>query len=260
MGLTKQTTYDQGRLSGAGIKIIAIISMIIDHVGGHIVRSWFVLSEYNIVTAENQSTSILIHTVIKVCDALGSIAFPLFCFLLAEGYVHTRDKRKYALTMLAFAFISEIPFNLVHRMRFFYPGLQNVMFTLAISIFTLYAAELIDEKTKGSRKKWLCRAAVIIAGMGLAFLVRGEYVFLGVLAITLFYYLREYKYLRLLAFVPLVVPSLWSLLALPAVMLYNGERGKQNKYFFYIFYPAHFLLIYAVMALLLKMGPEFFVG
>ena len=139
-------------------------------------------------------------------------------------------------------------------------NMQNVMFTLAVSIMTLYAASLTDEKFKGTKKEMPARILVIAAGMGLAFLVKSEYVFLGVLAIALFYYLREYKYLRLIAFVPLAVPSLWSLLAVPAVMLYNGNRGKQNKYFFYAFYPAHFLVIYAVMALWLKLTPEFFIG
>ena len=89
--------------------------------------------------------------------------------------------------------------------------------------------------------------------MGAAFVARGEYVFLGVLAIALFYYLHDYRYLRLLAFIPLAVPSFWSLLAVPAVLLYNGSRGRPQKYFFYVFYPAHFLLIYAVMKVWLKM-------
>lgn len=259
MNIKEKVEYGSKGLTGSAVKTIAVISMIIDHAGGHILRNWFVLSPYNVFTAETSSISTAILRAIHICDALGSIAFPLFCFLITEGFVHTKNPGKYALRMLIFALISEIPFNLVHRMSISYSGLQNVMFTLAVSIMTLYAASLTDEKFKGTNKEMPVRILVIAAGMGLAFLIKSEYVFLGVLAIALFYYLREYKYLRLIAFVPLAVPSLWSLLAVPAVMLYNGNRGRQNKYFFYAFYPVHFLVIYVVMALWLKLTPDFFI-
>lgn len=255
--LSEKNDRSKGILSGSVLKTIAVISMVIDHVGSHLIRNWFVLSGHNVIT-EAFGINNLIHFVIDVCDALGSIAFPLFCFLAAEGFYYSRSRGKYALRLLAFALISEIPFNLVHRMRLLYPDLQNVMFTLAISVLTLLIASKTDEKYRETKMEMPARTAVIIFGMGAAFAVRGEYVFLGVLAIALFYYLRDYKYLRLIAFVPLAVPSLWSLLAIPAVILYNGTRGKQNKYFFYVFYPAHFLIIYAIMALWLKITPEFF--
>ena len=249
MTLTEKVDYAKGTLSGAQIKRIAVVSMVIDHVGGYLVRNWFMLSNYNIMTSETANMHMLFYWIIKVCDILGSMAFPVFCFLIAEGFFHSKAPRKYALRMFVFAVLTEIPFNLVHRMGVWYPGLQNVMFTLAVSILTLYVASISDSKFKGSKFQLPVRILIVILGMGLAFLLRGEYVFLGVLAISLFYYLRSYTYLRLLAFVPLAVPSFWSLLAIPVILLYNGKRGKQNKYFFYVFYPAHFLLIYAIMVL-----------
>ena len=79
--------------------------------------------------------------------------------------------------------------------------------------------------------------------MVLAYLVRGEYVFLGVLAVALMYLLRERGKLRLLGLVPLLIASPWILLAVPLLMAYDGSRGKGNKWFFYVFYPAHFLVL-----------------
>ena len=87
--------------------------------------------------------------------------------------------------------------------------------------------------------------------MGLAYLIRSEYVFLGVLSICLLYLLRDQGRLRLLGFAPLLIVSPWILLALPPAMLYNGQRGKGMKYFFYVFYPAH-LLAFAAIAWLLS--------
>lgn len=250
MTLTKKADCAKGLLSGAQVKGIAVVSMVIDHIGGYVVRNWFMLSNYNIMTSETANIHMLFYWIIKVCDVLGSIAFPLYCFLIAEGFFHSKAPKSYALRMFGFAILAEIPFNLVHGMSLSYPSLQNVMFTLAVSILTLYAASISDTKLKGSKFQVPFRILIVILGMGLAYLLRGEYVFLGVLAISLFYYLRAYTYLRLLAFVPLVVPSLWSMLAIPVVMLYSGKRGKQNKYFFYVFYPTHFLFIYAIMVLL----------
>lgn len=83
--------------------------------------------------------------------------------------------------------------------------------------------------------------------MGIAFLVRGEYVFLGVLSAVLVYLLRDRGKLRTVGLVPLLVVSPWVLLAVPPILLYNGKRGKGSKWFFYVFYPAHFL-VFAAMA------------
>lgn len=250
MILTKKADFAKGIFTGAQLKRIAVASMVIDHVGSYVIRDWFMLSNYNTITSETAALQMFFYWIIKICDVLGSVAFPVYCFLVAEGFFYSKDPKKYALRMFAFAALAEIPFNLVHQMQIWYPDLQNVMFTLAVSILTLYAASISDSKFAGSNYQPSVRILIVILGMGLAYLLRGEYVFLGVLAISLFYYLRAYRYLRLLAFVPLAVPSLWSLLAIPVILLYSGKRGKQNKYFFYVFYPAHFLFIYAIMMLL----------
>ena len=185
----------------------------------------------------------------EACDILGSIAFPIFCFLIAEGFLHTRDRLRYGAGMLGFALLSEVPYDLAHYQTVFSPRLQNVMFTLACAILTLLLVSKVEERWQEQKAlRWGMTAAAIAAGMLLAYLVRGEYVFLGPLAASLVYLLREKGKLRVAGLAPLLVVSPWVLLAVPFLLLYNGERGRGSKWFFYLFYPAHFLAFAALAA------------
>jgi hypothetical protein len=144
------------------------------------------------------------------------------------------------------------PYNLAHYQTIFEPKLQNVLVTLSIAIFTLILISKIEEKYQDHKTvRWVYVILSTITGMGVAFLLRGEYVFLGVLAIVLFYLLRSNEYLRLCGLCPFLIVSPWVLLSLIPITMYNGQRGKGPKYFFYIFYPAH-LLLFALIAQILS--------
>lgn len=126
-------------LDGFTLKWIAIISMVIDHFGGIVMDG--VLAPYRVdgaiyFTADMPWLIRNAPMIKTVCEALGSVAFPIFCFLLVEGFLHTRNRMRYGLRMGLFALLSEIPFNLAHNGSSLYPSLQNVMFTLCIGIFT----------------------------------------------------------------------------------------------------------------------------
>ena len=175
---------------------------------------------------------------------------------MAEGFIHTRDRKKYTLRMLLFALLSEIPFDLAHYHTFFRLSLQNVMFTLTVSLLTLMALDWAERRAGESKGLyWALTAVITAAGMTLAYLIRGEYVFLGVLTVALLYLLRDrigekpLYYGRLLSLVPLLVASPWILLAVPFLLAYNGSRGKGSKWFFYVFYPVHFLALVALAQL-----------
>lgn len=245
-------TNGKGWFSSFGLKRVAVISMVIDHIGSFLLRAMMVPYQTNGMLAVNQDSPAVLRYLVtgrEVCDILGAAAFPIFCFLAAEGFLHTRNRTRYGVQMLCFALLSEVPYDLAHYGTFFSLRLQNVMFTLAAAIFTLMGIRWVQEKWP--EQKMLRRggaAGVILAGMVLAFLVRGEYVFLGVLAVSLVYLLRDQGKLRLLGLAPLLVASLWTALAVPFLLLYNGERGKGSKWFFYFFYPVHFLVFAALAA------------
>lgn len=237
-------------LSSFALKRIAVLSMVIDHVGSIVIRGMLTPLQVDGVIGVGPESAGWVRRAFQVreiCDILGAVAFPIFCFLIAEGFAHTQDRRKYTLRMLLFALLSEVPFDLAHYQVFFSPRLQNVMFTLTVSLLTLAALDWAGRRAGENR--WLYGALTAVftaAGMALAYLIRGEYVFLGVLAVALMYLLRGRGKLRLLGLVPLLVASPWVLLAAPLLLAYDGSRGRGNKWAFYVFYPAHFLVLAAL--------------
>lgn len=206
-------------LSGFQLKCIAILSMALDHTG-----------------------AVLFPQEIWLRCA-GRLAFPIFCFLIVEGFVHTHDVYRYMARLGVFALISEIPYDLAFRgvcLEFAY---QNVFFTLLISIAMM--------KLLSVTRLWPEKAAILILAMWLAVVLRTDYNFRGILLIFMLYVFREQKFLTAAA------GGLWNFLytgtiqrygvfsAVP-MLLYNGKPGRRMKYFFYIFYPAHLLILYGI--------------
>ncbi|MCI8653173.1 MAG: hypothetical protein HFF11_05710 [Angelakisella sp.] len=241
-----------GLLSSFGLKRIAIASMVIDHTGSFLLRALMEPYRMDGMLVVNQDSPSVLWQLMQareVCDILGSVAFPIFCFLAAEGFLHTRNRVRYGVQMACFALASEIPFDLAHYHTWFSPRLQNVMFTLACAILTLLLVSKAEERWAAEKPvRWGIIAAITAAGMVVAYLIRGEYVFLGVLAVTLVYLLRGKGKLRVAGLAPLLVASPWTALAVPLLLLYNGRRGEGSKWFFYFFYPVHFLVFAALAA------------
>ena len=239
-------------LTGFGLKRLAVASMVIDHIGSFLLGAMLIPYKVGGTLVVDQSSPVALWQIMKaqeLCDMLGRAAFPLFCFLMVEGFLHTRDRVGYGLRMGLFALISEIPYDLVQFHTPFSLRLQNVMFTLTVGIYTLLAIRWAEERWREvPTLRWAAVTALTVAGMALALLVRGEYVFLGVLAAVLLYLLRDKGYLRAAGLAPLLVVSPWVLLAVPPILLYNGGRGRGSKWFFYVFYPVHFLVFAALAA------------
>ncbi|MDD6207838.1 MAG: TraX family protein [Clostridiales bacterium] len=250
-------------IPGSTIKMIAIITMLIDHIGAAILEK--MLLGYGLDKIETQEEMMLFmkaHAGLYYSDMLlrliGRIAFPLFCFLLVEGVIHTSNRLKYAIRLAVFAIISEIPFDLAFNSKLFDWGYQNVFFTLAIGVGVLCALEKMqDFYQQGALAffpQWAQRATLALAdlfllatGMGMAALMKTDYGSWGVLCITLIYVFRKRRILSigvgcfslvLMSFSEITCP-----IAMVPVAMYNGERGLKLKYFFYIFYPAHLLLL-----------------
>lgn len=244
-----------GLFSSFALKRVAVASMVIDHIGSFLLRAMMAPYRVDGMLVVNQDSPAILRQLMlwrELCDILGAIAFPIFCFLVAEGVLHTRDRLRYGRQMLWFALLSEIPYTLAHYQTFFSYRLQNVMFTLACAILTLLLISKVEER-QVERKvlRWGMTAAAIAAGMVMAYLIRGEYVFMGPLAVSLVYLLRDKGRLRIAGLAPLLVVSPWTALAVPFLLLYNGERGKGSKWFFYLFYPAHFL-VFASLAMVIS--------
>lgn len=174
---------------------------------------------------------------------LGRIAFPIFCFLIVEGFFHTRDVRRYMGRLGVFALISEIPYDLAFRGVPLEYAHQNVFFTLLIGIGMMVLLE--------RNREWPVKAVILLLAMWLAVLIRSDYNFRGVLLIFVFYIFHESRWLAVTAgglwnFLYQGVIQKYGVLSVLPLALYNGERGRKMKYFFYIFYPVHLLLLYGI--------------
>lgn len=203
-------------------------------------------------------------------QSVGALAFPLFCFLLSEGFLYTRSKKRYLLSMLAFALISELPFDVAFFGELaklngtfpFYFKYQNVFFTLFLGLLTLVCLEKLSYKSAARADK--IRAAVlqilcIAVFAAVAGLIHCDYGMQGILYIAAFYICRKHRIYQVLLFLLAYMgttgnqPPLCILISCVLILLYNGKRGKlKGKYFFYIFYPAHILILYFIQLMLGK--------
>ena len=256
-------------LTGKDIKLIATCAMVVDHFSKTVFSdAIWLLWNNGIISSALYDTCNGIK--FNVLFPIGHMAFPLFCFLLVEAYCNTHSKRKYILSLLLFAFISEPFFDLCFfgsllsqsgQVPFFFPSYQNVFFTLFLGAFTLAELEQI-KKMSWFRQKYLSSIAQIgcvLCSSLIAILIRSDYSAYGLFLIAGLYLFSSKRIFQVLVILIVSIlfenkqPSLFTLLLCIVVLLYNGKRGKIcHKYFYYIFYPAHLLLLY--LASLLFVG------
>ena len=205
---------------------------------------------------------------------IGRLTFPIFAFMIVEGYFHTKNLKKYVCRLFVFAILSEIPFNLAMGSRIFYPVHQNVLWSFLISIGLIHWNEKVKEK-----QLWK-RVVIGLASIGIGY-VAGLITFVdfyhaGILTVLVFYFFKDRKWWCYLG----QLLCLWyinfemlggllyevhifgethfiarqgiAVLALIPIWLYKGRQGYHSRmlqYFYYAFYPLH-LLILGVIKLL----------
>lgn len=235
-------------LSGGALKMIAIITMFIDHLGATVLRAIVRLPSVSSVP-ESQKMWLAIYNLSR---DIGRLAFPIFCFLIVEGFLHTRNVKKYAGRLFLFALISEIPFDLALKGNVFYPDKQNVYFTLFIGLLVMVGISYITEN--GTRNMSLAILPIAV-GMVAAYYIDTDYNYKGVFLIAVLYLMR---YTRLYQCIGGAAAVSWEIpapLAFIPIYFYNGKRGFQLKYFFYWFYPVHLLLLHVAAEYLVPVLP-----
>ena len=208
------------------LKIIAIVTMFLDHY-------------YRIIGGP------------EWLSILGRLAFPIFAFSISEGYSHTKNVNKYLMRLLNFAIIIQLP-NFLGFQE--YP--LNIFFTLALGLFCL---EILDN----NKINIVVRYIVVLYLCFLAEKTGLDYGAYGVILIILFNKLRNNKLYIFIAFLALNLVILkignlsemqmYSVFSLVPIFLYNGKKGYGMKYFFYLFYPLHFIFLYFLNELLGRM-------
>lgn len=201
------------------LKMIAILSMLTDHIGAVLFPE---------------------QVIFRV---IGRLAFPIFAYLLVEGFFYTHDIKKYMYRIGTLALLSEIPFDLTANGVILEFGHQNVFFTLLIGLAMMYFLM----KTVG-------RAQMIMVAL-LFFLIadalRSDYGGVGVLLILCLYLFREDMLWKVISVVVVNVVlmgglQMFAVFALIPIYLHNGQQGRRMKWFFYGFYPVHLFILFLV--------------
>lgn len=177
---------------------------------------------------------------------IGRLAFPIFAFLLTEGYIHTSNKRKYAFNLLLFGIISEIPFDLMLYGSISF-DFQNVMFTLLIGFLGIWSLDFYKDNI------FLKIGSIAILAL-IAHFCKVDYGAAGFALILLMYALRNEKALQSVICSIVIPYSVMVFISFGLIYMYNGQRGsksKVTKYAFYCFYPIHMLAIYLTAYLIL---------
>ena len=218
-------------LSGSALKCIALTTMLIDHV------ALVLLKNSNIVLFQTGKDPFTLYTLMR---KIGRLAFPIYCFLLVEGFLHTHDRKKYGLNLFLFALISELPWNLEHTGTWHYAN-QNVFFTLFLGYVGLCCLEAFRERPREQLGSLLLLFLTAV-------LLKADYGTVGFGLILLLYLLRDRKILQAILGSCFLSSTWVGGLAFIPINLYSGERGfiqgKVLKYSFYAAYPLHILLLY----------------
>ena len=226
-------TYKFQILDGTMLKIIAIISMVIDHVG-----------------------DVFFPGAIWM-RAVGRLAMPLFAFCVAEGYHYTKSKKKYLRRLGAFALISEIPFDLAFSRKIDFSH-QNIMLSFLIAVAALMLYDAVQDgfgpfSGMKQRVRKVAGIATVLVMSVMSLLLKCDYTIFAVISVFLFYVLRERPYpipqvggVAFLAVTRTMGYYAYTGLSLIPLLLYNSKRGRGLKWLFYVFYPTHLLLIYLI--------------
>ena len=222
-------------LSGSALKLLAIISMLVDHTTKRILVNYpeFVRPLY---TFNNKPVSWAL-----LFESFGRLAFPIFCFLLEEGFVYTHDRRRYGINLALFAILSEVPFDLCRKLTPIDITYQNVFFTLLLGYLGLCAIENLKDQTA---LRAICVIGLAIASMGLLC----DYGPRGYALILILYALRHDAVVKTALGCCVTLATWRAGLAFIPLNLYNGRRGFVHgpvlKYAFYAFYPLHLLVLW----------------
>ena len=215
------------------LKILACLLMLLDHIG-----------YLNLVPG--------FYTELRV---IGRLAFPIFCFLLCEGFLHTRSKKKYLLRLGIGMLLSELPFDLLVAGQITF-GRQSVMVTL----FLAFVMAMLMEKTD---KMWL-KVLLVVPFYFLADFFNTDYAGAGILMVAIFLLSDKLPHKLLLQTVLLLIAQffitsakltlfgiripiqLFAIFAMVPIALYNGKKTSHNpvlQWGFYLFYPVHMLIL-----------------
>lgn len=213
-------------MSSFVLKILACFFMLVDHIGYCLFPN------------------------VSLLRTIGRLAFPIFAFQIALGYKKTRSKKNYFLRMLVFAMISEIPFLIFRYVSGYSTLAFNIGFTFVLALGALYFIEL-------SKSKNILFSILIIPLLLIAYYFNVDYKWYGIIIVMIFYLFDLKKPFGFtVALITFILSTavyiygfnassiqMYAVISIFILGFFNNKKGRDFKYFFYIFYPAHMLLL-----------------
>ena len=214
-----------GFLSGNALKLIAAFAMVCDHAG------------------------LMLFPQVPLLRHIGRLAYPIFAFMIAEGCKYTRNKKRYLGGIAALATVCQIVYFLADGTLYF-----SILFTFTLSIVTIYALQNFRAKKNALSGAVFALAVASVWALNQIFVI--DYGFWGCMVPVFAAAFQNTKHDRTVVHTAMMLPGLillsaavggnqyLSLLALPLLLCYNGRRGRwKMKNFFYVFYPAHLVIL-----------------
>ena len=224
------------KLTGNQLKIIALVAMTCDHVG------------------------LMFFPRVTVLRIIGRLAMPIFAWMIAEGCAHTRDRRRYLLQLLGLALLCQVVYFVAMGSLY-----MCILVTFSLSVLLIYAIDHLREKKTATAAlpalltvALILTATVIVPALSTGTDFAVDYGLWGVLLAVGIYFGRNHGEKLLLSALFLVLLALdlggvqwFSLLTLPLLVAYNGQRGKgKMKWLFYFYYPLHLAALQGIAYLI----------
>ena len=214
-------------LSGNALKWIALLTMFINHIGAVLLECGVVQSyNHHLTTALSYKTSLLLSQTDHILRQIGRIAFPIFCFLLVEGFFHTSNRKKYAFRLFLFALISEIPFDLV------FPGNLSGIFLSECNVYPAFWIPHHMGNGTAQADSSCTLPDSCLPGLLAGYLFHADYNWKGIVLILVLYLLYFYPLEKTIAGCLALLWEPMACLAFIPINLYNFQKGRGMKYFF----------------------------
>lgn len=257
--VAKTNTNNSHILNGFALKIIALLIMTIDHIGA-------------VLSIGSSGNTIFSEDTYQILRSIGRLSFPIFCFMIVEGFCYTKNIKKYLFRLICFAAVSQVPYSLAFRHEPFYLKKLNIFFTLALGLALI---SFIDWMIKKSQEASTHNQAyfgyafvVLLACLIIADEFDFDYNKYGILLMLIFYFFRMpdtalesdkvlFKHIGIQAFFTFIITYLYSndiqlycLISFVFILMYNRKKGPSMKYLFYTYYPVHLLILYGIYMVL----------
>lgn len=207
--------------------------MLVDHSAVVLLKAWL---QSGYIPAEYREYVVIAYKTMRI---IGRISLPIFAFCIAEGFFYTKSKLGYFRRIFLFACLSEIPYDLAICGKIVKLNNQNVLFTFSLAIIMLM---IFDKLEQMDNLRYFLMVVFAVVG----YFLHSDYGVVGILFVGIFYLFREDRMHRYLFSGACMLLDPGQLLSLPFMASYSGEKGRNHKKLFYLFYPLHLMMLWCI--------------